>query len=87
MYPLFQAAVGGFGGKTEVEFHVQATRNHVGGAGAALDIGNLKTGGWKISVALIPLGGHQFGQRRREGVDGVYRQMRIGDVALLAFDG
>ena len=58
MYPLFQAAVGRFGGKTEVEFHVQAARNHVGGAGTALDIGNLETGGREIGVALIPFGGH-----------------------------
>ena len=61
MYPLFQAAVGGFGGKTKVEFHVQAAGDDVGGAGTALDIGNLKTGGREIGVALIPLGGHQFG--------------------------
>jgi hypothetical protein len=43
--------------------------------------------GGKKALPLVPLGGSQFGQRRQGLVDGVARQLRVGDVALDAAHG
>ena len=87
MYALFQVGLGGFGRKAEVELDVECAGNHVGGAGAAVDVGNLEAGRGEIAVAFVPFGSGQLGQRGGCGVDGVVRQMRVGNVPLLAFYG
>ena len=41
----------------------------------------------EVRVAGVPRGRHQFSQCRRGEMNGILRQMRIGDVALHALDG
>jgi hypothetical protein len=84
---LLQAFGRGFGAEAEVEVHHQFARNDIGGAGAAVDVGHLPAGGREKRIAFVPFGGHQFGQRRREQVNRVFGQVRVGDVALHALDG
>ena len=61
-------------------------RNDVARTGAAMDVADLPGGGREKRVARVPLGCHQFGQRRRHLVDRVARKLRVGDVPLHAFD-
>ena len=49
-------------------------------------VADLPGGGREKVVALVPLHRHQLGQRRGQGVDGVFGEMGVGDVALDAFD-
>jgi hypothetical protein len=58
----------------------------VAGPGAGVDVADLPAGGLEEGVAAVPLDGGQFGQRRRQLVDGVARQLRVGNVALHALD-
>src|SRR5690606_34588501 len=81
-----EVVLGHVGGATEVEHHFQFTRNHVGGAGTGVDVGNLEAGGREKFVAVIPHFGGQFGQRRRGQMHRVFRQMRVSDVALNALN-
>jgi len=84
---LLQALGGGFSAEAEIEIDHQRARNHVAGAGAAVDVADLPVGGRKEIVAAVPFNGHQLGQRRCQPVDGVLREVRVGDVALHALYG
>jgi hypothetical protein len=64
MHALLQAFHGAGGGEAEVEVDHHFARDHVGGAGAAVDVGHLPGGRQEVFVARVPLFGHQFGQRR-----------------------
>jgi hypothetical protein len=75
------------GAEAEVEVDVDAAGDDVAGTGAAVDVRDLPGGRWKAGVAGIPDGLRQFGDRRRCQMDRVFRQLRVGDVALNAFDG
>jgi hypothetical protein len=77
-----QAFDGGFGGEAEVEHRRQIARDHVGRAGAGVEVGNLEAGRREEVVAVVPVLGGQFGQGRGGQVDRVLRQMRVGHVAL-----
>ena len=59
-------------------------RNNIPGAGAAMNIRNLPGGRRKIFIALIPFHCRKFGEGRYRQVNGVFCQMRIGNVALHA---
>src|SRR6478672_10551217 len=74
------------GRETEIEQYGDITRYHVGRASAAVDIGDLPGGVWKILVAVVPFGSRQLCDRRGRKMDGVFCQMRIGDMALYPFD-
>ena len=84
---LFQPCFGGLGGEAEIEFDVQLARNDIGCACAAVDIGNLKAGRREVFVAFVPDFLRQLLQRRGKSMHGIDCQMRIGNMALLAFDG
>ncbi len=73
--------------EAEVEVDDDVARNHVGRAGAAVDVRHLPGGRREVGVAVVPLLGRQRGQRRYGQVDRVLGQVRIGDVALHAVDG
>ena len=77
-----QALGRGLGAEAEVEVQHQLARDHVGGAGAGVHVADLPAGGREEGIAVVPVRGHQFGQRRRQLVDRVARQLRVGDVAL-----
>ena len=68
----------------QVEIRTQFARNHVGRAGAGVDIGDLETGRLEIFVALVPDAGRQLGQRRRQAVHRVLGALRVGDMPLHA---
>ena len=70
--------------EAEVEHRVQLARNHVVGAGAGMDVGNLERRRRKRFVAVIPARRRELGERRRERVDRIARLVRIRDVALHA---
>ena len=76
-----------FGRESEVEVDHHGAGDHIARAGAAMDVADLPTGGWEERIAVVPGGGDQFGQCGGDQVDGVLRQMRVGDVALHTFDG
>ena len=78
----FQGSIGAFGGEAEVEVDFDRARNHVGRAGAGVDVGDLEAGRRKALVALVPLRLRQLGERRGEQVHGVLHEVRVGDVAL-----
>ena len=87
VYALLEPFGRGFGGEAEIEVHHHLARDHIAGAGAAVHVTDLPAGGRKEGVAPVPLGGSHFGQRRQGLVDGVARQLRVGDVALDAAHG
>ena len=62
----------------------QFAGHHVVGAGAGVEVGDLKRGRRERVVALVPTRRREFGQRRCERVDRIARQVRIGDVTLHA---
>jgi hypothetical protein len=68
---LLQAFDGGFGGEAEVEQRGQLARDHVGGAGAGVEVGDLEAGRREERVAFVPVLGGQFGQGRCGQVDRV----------------
>ncbi len=74
----------GLGAIAEVEDRLGFAGDDVVGAGAAVDIGNLERGRREVGIAAIPFGGDQFGQGRRQAMNGVIRFLRVGDMALLA---
>src|SRR5690606_6116069 len=51
---LTQAIGSGFGGKAEIEQYFEFVGNHVGGAGAGLDVGTLKRGCGEEGTSLLP---------------------------------
>ena len=73
-------------GKAEIEHHLDLARDDVGRPGAAVDIGDLPGGRRKVFVAPVPLGRGELGERGGGEMNGVFRQMRIRDVALHALD-
>src|SRR5690606_15935396 len=75
-----------FGGKTEVEHHFALARNHVGGTGASVDIGDLEAGRREELVAVVPGFRGQFGQHRGDAMNRVVGQVRVGDMALHTLD-
>src|SRR5690606_20954059 len=81
---LLQAFHRGLGGETEVEYRLQRAGDDVGGASAGVEVGNLEAGRREEGVAVVPVLGGQFGQRRRRQVNRILRQVRIGHVALMA---
>ena len=84
---LLQLLDGGFGGEAEVEHRLQLAGDDVGGASAGVEIGHLEAGRREVVVAMIPMFGCQFGQRRGGQVNRILRQVWVGDVALLAVHG
>src|SRR5690606_29656573 len=80
--PGLQAFRRGLGGEAEVEVDDQLAGDDVVGAGAGVDVGHLPAGGREMVVALVPHDGGQFGQGRCGLVNGVAREVRVGDVAL-----
>ena len=61
--------------------------NHVGRAGAGVDVRALPRRRRKVGVAVVPLRRRELGERRRGAMDRVVGEMRIGDVTLHALDG
>ena len=51
-----------------------------------VQVRHLERGGREVLIALVPLDGHDLGQRRRQLVHRVARQVRVGHVALHALD-
>ncbi|MNH09720.1 hypothetical protein D3C79_691810 [compost metagenome] len=86
-HPRLQAFDGGLGREAEVEQRGQLARDHVGGAGAGIEVGDLEAGGWEERIAFVPMLGSQFRQGRGGQVDRVARQMRVGHMALFAAYG
>jgi len=85
VHPLLQTFDAAGGGKAEVEIDDDFAGNHIGSAGAAVDVRHLPGGRQVVFIGLIPFFGGQFRQRRRRQVDRVFRQLRISDMALYAF--
>ena len=79
-----QGLFGLLGGEAEIEHHFQLAGDHVGGAGAGVDVGDLEAGGREEFVALIPFHGGQLGQGRQGLVDRIAGQLGIGHMALHA---
>ena len=73
-----------------VESNVKERRefsgDHIDGADARLNVGNLEGGRSEIVVTLIPLAGSEFGKKWRRFVNRVFRQMRVGDMSGFAAD-
>ncbi len=82
---LAQFEIGDFGGKAEIEQHLAITGNHIGGAGAGVDVGDLKAGGREEIIAPVPFRRRQFRQGRCHFVHRIAGQMRVGHVPLHAF--
>jgi hypothetical protein len=72
--------------KRKLKSSTSSPGNDVARAGAGVDVADLPAGGREELVAFVPARGHQLGQRRRQLVDRVARQLRVGDVALDALD-
>ena len=74
------------GAEAEVEVDHDLARDHVAGAGAGMDVRHLPGGRLEVRVAAVPFDADQLGERRRDEMDRVLRQVRVGDVALHAED-
>ena len=83
---LLQALGRGFRAKAEVEVHHAVARDHVARARASVDVAHLPAGRREEGVAFVPADRYQFGQGRSQTVNRVVGQVRVGDVALHAFD-
>ena len=74
------------GRETEIEEYGKLTRDDIGCAGAGADIGNLPRGGREMRVTLIPAYLSELSKGRHRQMDGVFRQVRVCDMSLYAFD-
>ena len=83
---LLQALHARLGAKAKIEIDHTFASNHIARSGARVDVADLPTRGLEELIALVPFDGHQFGQGRSDQVNGVFGQMRIGNVPLQAFD-
>ena len=82
--PVAQIGVGHRGREAEIEHHLEPARYDVLGTGPAVDIRDLEAGRGEIGVALVPFGRGQLRQRWCQPVNGIIRQLRVGNVPLLA---
>jgi hypothetical protein len=82
VHALLQAFGRGFGAEPEVEVDHHAPGMTLLAPVPPWMLLICQLVGGKKALPLVPLGGHQFGQRRRGLVDGVAGQLRVGDVAL-----
>ena len=83
---LLQAIDGLFCGETQIKPCPQFTGDHIRRARSGGNIRDLKSGGLKVLVAIIPDAGGQFRERGRQRVHGIVGQLRIGDVSLNPMD-
>ena len=86
VHPLLQAFRRAGRGKAEIEVDHHVAGNDVVGARARVDVGHLPRGRQIVFIARVPLLLDQVGQRLRRFVDGVFRQVRVGNVALHTLD-
>ena len=87
LHALLQALGRGFGGKAEIEVHHHIARDHIGGTRAAVHVADLPAGGREKRIALVPHGSGQLGQGGQGLVNGIARQLRVGNVPLDAAHG
>ena len=59
------------------------TGNHVGCAGAGVNVTDLERGRREVIITFVPLQGAKRIQCRRQQMDGIARQVWIGHMALL----
>ncbi len=84
--PCLQRLRRRLGAEAEIEVDHHLARDDVARAGAGVDVRHLPGGRLEVRVAAVPVDADQLGQGRRDQVDRVLRQLRIGDVALHAED-
>ena len=65
----------------------ERTRDDVARAGATVEVADLPGRGREMLVALVPDRRDELVQGRCQHVDGIARQVRVGDMALDALDG
>ena len=70
--------------KAQVKQHLELAGDHVISAGAGVDVRDLEAGWREVLVALVPALGAELAQCRHCAMHRVIREMRIGDMPLLA---
>ncbi len=83
---LAQRLRGALGRVPEIELQRQRAGNDVGRARPRLDVRALPRRGREIRVAVVPPRRGELGDRRGDEMDGIAREVRIRDVALLPLD-
>jgi hypothetical protein len=70
----------------KIEQQLQRARDHIRGTGPGMNVRALPRRRRKIRVAAIPFGGGELRERRRDEMNRIAAEMRIGDVPLHALD-
>ena len=73
--------------EAEVEVDAAGPGDHVADAGSGMDVGDLECRRREEFVAVVPAGGREFGERRRQHVHRVAGQVRVGHMPLHALYG
>src|SRR5690606_29488656 len=73
--------------KADVEAGLELAWDGVRCAGARADVGDLERRRLEELVALVPGAARELCERRRDGVHGIVRKVRIGDVTLYTVYG
>src|SRR5690606_29745908 len=73
--------------KADVEAGLELAWDDVRCAGARADVGDLERRRLEELVALVPGAARELCERRRDGVHGIVRKVRIGDVTLYTVYG
>src|SRR5262245_60824045 len=76
----------GFGAEAEIEVHDTGAGDHVACSCTGVDVAYLPARLLEVLIAFVPFHGCKFGQCRSELVDGILRELGVGDVALHSFN-
>ncbi len=84
---FLQAFLGLNRGVAQVEARLQLPRNDIRRTRAGIQVGHLERRWLEVLGALVPLAAGQLCEGRRQRMDRVLRQLRVGDVPLHAVHG
>ena len=76
----------GLGTEAEIEIHSTHAGDHIARSRAGMDVADLPARRLEELIAFVPFHAHQIGQCRCQQVDGIFRELRVGDMALHSLD-
>src|SRR5262249_25875163 len=85
--PLLQSLRCGLRAEAEIEIHHTIAGDHVARPCACMDVAYLPACRLEEPVAFVPFDSHEFGQSGCQQMDGILRELRVGDMTLHSFDG
>src|SRR5215472_13273564 len=74
-------------GVPQIEARLELPRDHVRSARAGIEVRDLEGSRLEVLGSLVPDVPGELGERRRQGMNGILRQLRVGHVSLYAVYG